>query len=260
MVRRSRGFLGPLCLWGAAARSGEARRGVGRPPPGLRPAAGTDARRRNKSKVWTRKTHDALRAAGFRAAQLRDRLEWVDAQRRSGREHGEEARQRSHRKGTSPGHYCSSWLRKTKFFKSSRRGRSGAICFESPRDRRPLRTPACASKKLWSRVPKHRVVPASGPARLRTRSAVPGSPGERERVAPGPEPEPTRCRPPRRPPPRRELTSRELQGSWTPRRPKIVDQPSRRCSFGTARRRAAHHDREMVLTSREGGRRRRMAS
>ena len=85
----------------AGARSGEARRGVGRPPPGLRPAAGTDARRRNKSKVWTRKTHDALRAAGFRAAQLRDRLEWVDAQRRSGREHGEEARQRSHRKGTS---------------------------------------------------------------------------------------------------------------------------------------------------------------
>jgi hypothetical protein len=63
--------------------------------------------RRNKSKVWTRKTHDALRAAGFRAAQLRDRLEWVDAQRRSGREHGEEARQRSHRKGTSRGHYCS---------------------------------------------------------------------------------------------------------------------------------------------------------
>ena len=102
MVRRSRGFLGPPRPRAARARVRARRVGVlaGRRPDCGRRRARTRGRR-NKSKVWTRKTHDALRAAGFRAAQLRDRLEWVDAQRRSGREHGEEARQRSHRKGTS---------------------------------------------------------------------------------------------------------------------------------------------------------------
>ena len=90
------------CVCGARPRVRARRVGVlaGRRPDCGRRRARTRGRR-NKSKVWTRKTHDALRAAGFRAAQLRDRLEWVDAQRRSGREHGEEARQRSHRKGTS---------------------------------------------------------------------------------------------------------------------------------------------------------------
>ena len=211
--------------------------------------------RRNKSKVWTRKTHDALRAAGFRAAQLRDRLEWVDAQRRSGREHGEEARQRSHRKGTSRWATAAAGCRPS----SNSQIRRTRLLDPGGLIARRMSASNTRLRIKEALVPSTKTPRRPGlTARLCTRSAVPRSPGERERVASGPGPEPTRCRPPRRPPPRRELTSRELDAPA--RRPEMVDQSGRRCSFGAARRRAARHDREMVLTSGEGGRRRRMAS